>query len=394
MNRMAVSGTVVGNDFVLPRPKKAKKMKVEASIPALTLSPEEVLPNDNLGDVNDTPKSGSSSHDHKPPSTAHPLINLFHRHTVIIIAATVLLAGSATIKLGADYWAAKTIPLADNTASIRATGKPLSGFNLTVPAADFQAKLGSITGQPVTLKVGPYSERVDSGVVKTWLQITTNQSRSEYYIHVNESKIAGALTKEAKEYTRAPVNQLTVNEDGTSRIAVGGQNGRSLADPGSLKTQAHAVAKNVLAGKGLDFNTPLKTQPFHAVTPASFDKLIVADTTVKKMWLFQNGHQVKSYLVSAGKPTTPTPIGEFHVYAKFASQDMRGLNTDGTRYFQPHVYWVNYFSAGNAIHGVYWHPLSWFGAINSSHGCIGIPDDEAEWVYNWTPIGTTVVVHT
>lgn len=376
MNRMAAPGTMVGNDFMLPRPKPKKvEMKVEASIPALTMSSHEALPADHAGDVGHTSK------------------NLFHRHTFIIVAVSILIIGSAAIRLGANYWSAKTYPLSDSTAAIKTTGKPTTGFNLTVPAADFQARLKSITDQPVTLAVGPYSEKLDGSFVKNWLQITANSDKSEYYIHVNEPKIGSSLISEAKQYERTPVNQLTVSEDGTSRVVVGGQDGRSLSDPNSLKTQAHSVAKNVLAGKGLSFNTPLKTQAFQAVTPVKFDKLIVVNVTVKKMWLFQNGKQVKSYLVSAGKPTTPTPIGEFHVYAKFASQDMRGLNTDGTEYFQPHVYWVNYFTGGNAIHGVYWHPLSWFGAINSSHGCVGIPDDEAEWVYNWTPIGTTVVTH-
>ncbi len=351
-------------------------MKVEASIPALTMSPHEVLPSEKLGDVNDTPGP-----------------NLFHRHTVIIVAIAILVIGSAAIKLGANYWSAKAIPLSTSSATIKTGAKPVSGFNLTIPAADLQTKLQSITGQPVTLTVGSYSERVNGNIVRTWLQITANKNKSEYYIHINEAAISNSLVKEAKEFTRAPVNQLTVSEDGTSRVVVAGQNGRSLSDTSTLKTQAHTVAKSVLVGKGLNFNTPLKTQPFHAVTPAAFDKLIVANTTAKKMWFFQNGKQVKSYLISAGKPTTPTPIGEFHIYAKYASQDMRGLNTDGTAYFQPHVYWVNYFTGGNAIHGVYWHPLSWFGAINSSHGCIGIPDNEAEWVYNWAPIGTTVVVH-
>ena len=340
------------------------------------MSPKEVLPRDNLGHVKDTPGP-----------------NLFHKHTFIIVTVAILIIGSAAIKLGANYWSAKAIPLSTSSATIKTGTKPAFGFNLTIPAADLQTKLQAITGQPVTLKVGSYSEKVSGDIVRSWLQITASKDKSEYYIHVNEAAISNSLTKEAKEYTRAPVNQLTVSEDGTSRVVVAGQDGRSLSDTSTLKTQAHTVAKSVLVGKGLNFNTPLKAQPFRAVTPTAYDKLIVADTTVKKMWFFQNGKQVKSYLISAGKPSTPTPIGQFHIYSKLASQDMRGLNTDGTAYFQPHVYWVNYFTGGNAIHGVYWHPRSWFGAINSSHGCIGIPDDQAEWVYNWAPIGTTVVVH-
>jgi lipoprotein-anchoring transpeptidase ErfK/SrfK len=72
---------------------------------------------------------------------------------------------------------------------------------------------------------------------------------------------------------------------------------------------------------------------------------------------------------------------------------MSGFNPDGTKYLQPHVQWINYFYGGDAVHAVYWHPLSWFGAINSSHGCVGVSTDDGKWVYDWAPIGTTVITH-
>jgi lipoprotein-anchoring transpeptidase ErfK/SrfK len=97
--------------------------------------------------------------------------------------------------------------------------------------------------------------------------------------------------------------------------------------------------------------------------------------------------------VSAGAPETPTPQGHFKIFEKLQVQDMRGYNANGTKYFQPHVRWVGYFSGSNAIHGNYWRPLSWFGNRNSSHGCVSVPDDQAKWVYNWAPVGTPVVVH-
>ncbi|HVX48197.1 MAG TPA: L,D-transpeptidase [Candidatus Saccharimonadales bacterium] len=391
---MAANGAMVGNEFALPRPR-AKTVKVEASVPALTISPkEEVLPSDNLsdnlGDIDDSPKKASYPHSH---THSHPFINFLHRHSFIIMSAGVLIIGSAAIVLGGTVWSAKTVSLSSDTTKVSTSAKPVAGFNLTVPAADFQSKLKTIAGQPVTLAVGQYSEQLNADFVKGWLQITANKDKSEYYIHVNQAAMANSLVQEANTYSRSPVNQLTVNEDGQNVVAVAGQNGRALSDPNGLKAQAKDAAKNVLAGKGLQFNTPLKSQPFQAVTPANFDKLLVANVTSKKLWAYENGKVVNSWLTSDGKPSTPTPLGEFHIYAKFTVQDMRGTNPDGSPYFQPAVPWVNYFYEGSAIHGVYWHPLSWFGAINSSHGCVGLPVDEAKWVFDWAPIGTTVVVN-
>ena len=381
MNRMAMPITAVGNDFVVIAPKA--KMKVQASIPAMTISPEEVLPKEHLGIADGTPDTRS-----------RPLINLLHQHTIIIFAIALLIIGAAAIKLGANYWTARHISLSSTTTTIKTSTKPVSGFNMTVPATDFQTRLKSITSQPVTLTVGSYSEQVDGGIVKSWLQITANKNKSEYYIHVNQAAIGDSLIKEAGTYAKTPINQVTVSEDGTSRVVVGGKQGRALSDPNGLKTQAKEAAKNVLGAKGMQFNTPLTTTSFQAVGPEAFNKVLVADINTKKMWAFQNGQQVNSWLISAGKPSTPTPVGQFKVYAKFTVQDMKGTNPDGSPYFQPHVRWVSYFSAGSAVHGVYWHPRSWFGVNNSSHGCIGLPEDEAQWVYNWAPIGTTVIVHT
>ncbi len=329
------------------------------------------------------------------PSPKNPL-ELAHRYSIGAFAILFLLVGVAAIQLGAAYRSSQ-IARADEAAktaiAAKLPKKQTAGFNISVPANELQAKLQAIETQPSTLTIGQFSEPIDGSIIKSWLQITANKDKSEYYIHTNESAIGSSLIKEANTYARAPINQVTVTEDGASVVVLAGKNGRSLSDPSTLNTQAKQFAKTVLDSKGLQFGTPLADAPFQSVTPVAFDKLLVADVTTKKMWAFQNGQQVNSFLVSAGAPATPTPLGEYHVYAKFTSQDMRGTNPNGTKYFQPHVPWVNYFYEGSAVHGVYWHPLSWFGAINSSHGCVGLPVDQAQWVFNWAPIGTTVITH-
>jgi lipoprotein-anchoring transpeptidase ErfK/SrfK len=105
------------------------------------------------------------------------------------------------------------------------------------------------------------------------------------------------------------------------------------------------------------------------------------------MYAYQNSQLVNTFLVSAGKPSTPTPVGEFHIWDKLTSQTMTGPG-----YVQPNVPWVNYFNhSGDAIHGVYWRPASVFGNVNTSHGCVGVPVNIGEWIFNWAPIGTTVI---
>jgi lipoprotein-anchoring transpeptidase ErfK/SrfK len=42
------------------------------------------------------------------------------------------------------------------------------------------------------------------------------------------------------------------------------------------------------------------------------------------------------------------------------------------------------------LHGTYWHHN--FGQP-MSHGCVNLPTDAAQWIYDWAPIGTTIQIH-
>ena len=85
-------------------------------------------------------------------------------------------------------------------------------------------------------------------------------------------------------------------------------------------------------------------------------------------------------------------IGNYKVYAKVRSQTMKGGDgsAENPLYEVPNVEWISYFYKDYGIHGVYWH--SNFGVKNSSHGCVGINNSDAEWIYNWDSIGTPVIV--
>ncbi len=97
-----------------------------------------------------------------------------------------------------------------------------------------------------------------------------------------------------------------------------------------------------------------------------------------------------------------TPDGDFKVWLKYQSQNMSGNLTlsDGSseQWDVKDVGFVNYFSkTGCAIHRI--ATQSAFNdssiqamASNTSHGCVGVGWDQAEWFYNWCLMGTTVHV--
>ena len=62
----------------------------------------------------------------------------------------------------------------------------------------------------------------------------------------------------------------------------------------------------------------------------------------------------------------------------------------GEYYNVPDVPDVLYFTdRGHAIHGTYWH--SNFGAP-MSHGCVNLPVDVADWMYQWSTLGMRVEI--
>jgi lipoprotein-anchoring transpeptidase ErfK/SrfK len=268
---------------------------------------------------------------------------------------------------------------------------------LTVPASALQAKLQTITNQSATLTIGGQTEPLGADTIRSWLQITPSSDKSQDSIRIKAGAMTSSLTALANTYVKAPVDQVTVTHtDGItpSGVIVAGQNGTQLTDPGSLGVQAQQLAKTVMNANGLQFSTPLQTLPFQAVTPAAFPKLLEADVTTHRLYAWENGQLVNTFLASAGAPATPTPLGEFKIWEKLTSQTMKGFNPDGTPYVQPNVPNVNYFDhSGDAVHGNYWRPASVFGAVNTSHGCVSVPVDESVWIYSWAPIGTTVITH-
>lgn len=104
---------------------------------------------------------------------------------------------------------------------------------------------------------------------------------------------------------------------------------------------------------------------------------------------YEGDFAVMSTLISSGLPSWPTVTGQFRVYLRYESQTMDGTRL-GYDYYLPGVPFVMYFYQDYALHGTYWHNN--FG-YPMSHGCVNLETGDAEWIFNFTSIGTVVNVH-
>ncbi len=117
-------------------------------------------------------------------------------------------------------------------------------------------------------------------------------------------------------------------------------------------------------------------------------RAVVVSLSQQALWAYEDGVVIRSTYVSTGKEKFRTPAGFFTVNSKVPEQDMAGV-IGGESYDVPKVPDVLYFTnRGHAIHGTYWHEN--FGAP-MSHGCINLPMDVADWMYEWAPLGMAVL---
>ena len=115
------------------------------------------------------------------------------------------------------------------------------------------------------------------------------------------------------------------------------------------------------------------------------ERWIDINLSTQRISAYDGDKKIKTFLISSGLPGTPTVTGRFRVYVKYVATLMSGPG-----YYLPNVPYTMYFYNGYGIHGTYWHNN--FG-YPMSHGCVNMRTSEAEWLFNWSSVGTLINVH-
>lgn len=122
-----------------------------------------------------------------------------------------------------------------------------------------------------------------------------------------------------------------------------------------------------------------------AVTGNGGEHWIDVNLSEQRLYAYEGDTLVNSFVVSTGTWQTPTVTGSYKIWVKLRSAAMSGPG-----YYLPDVPYIMYFYKGYGLHGTYWHNN--FGTP-MSHGCVNLTIPDAEWVYNFTNVGTVVNVH-
>lgn len=102
----------------------------------------------------------------------------------------------------------------------------------------------------------------------------------------------------------------------------------------------------------------------------------------QKVYAWEGSKKIYEFVVSTGRQWTPTPEGEFRIWAKLKATRMKGGSVEkGDYYDLPNVPYVMFFNKGYGLHGTYWHNN--FGTP-MSHGCVNLKIADAKTLFEWT----------
>jgi lipoprotein-anchoring transpeptidase ErfK/SrfK len=128
-------------------------------------------------------------------------------------------------------------------------------------------------------------------------------------------------------------------------------------------------------------------------------KVIVVSLAKEELIALQDGVVVLDTPVTAGRPSMPTVTGTFHVLVKHSPYCMSSWQGNpypwaGCVGMQ---YAMEFESSGYFLHDAPWRSRYGPGTnteANGTHGCVNIPRNagQMDFLYGWTPVGTTVVV--
>lgn len=241
------------------------------------------------------------------------------------------------------------------------TGAPIA------PGAEFSV----VTPAPLEVtKLSPrgsaYGVHLDSAINITFGQAIKDKAATEAAVSFEPTLQGSFEWPDANQLRFVPSGPLPDGTDISVRIA-GGPEGVRGTD-GSYLTE--------------DYEYSFLTQP---------NKLIEVDLTHQTVTLWEGDKAVYNGLVAAGVAGAPTPTGSFMVEYKLPKTRMKGVNPDGSRYDIPDVPWVLVFQGDYTLHGAPWRTR--FG-YPGSNGCVSMETSQAQMLFDWSPIGTPVKIHT
>ncbi|MCX6811561.1 MAG: L,D-transpeptidase [Candidatus Berkelbacteria bacterium] len=167
--------------------------------------------------------------------------------------------------------------------------------------------------------------------------------------------------------------------------------------PDEPKKENNVVLPEISKAVVIIYPTQTDKSKGNAGTPPVYvGKAIELDLSSQRMFIWENGQLIQSWVTSTGKPEKPTKQGNFKILSKM--RWAYGSSPEGDQWAMP--YWLGFYFSGGTENGIHGLPLingrkegAGSLGIPVSHGCVRVADSNIEWLYSWAEIGTPVIVH-
>ena len=244
-------------------------------------------------------------------------------------------------------------------------------------------------GASVTYTFGENTEVVDASVISQWL--TTDENMNVTY---NEEGVSQYVAGLAEKYDTYRKQRTFTSGSGNTVNVEGGDYGWRIDQAAEIEALEANISNKEVVTK----------EPVYKQTAASYGSMdwgntyVEVDLTNQYMYLFVNGSVVTSSPIVTGKPSegSATPQGVYSIRYCKRNAVLRGpKKEDGTYEWEsPVAFWMP-FNGAIGLHDATWQ--SAFGGsrylTHGSHGCVNLPYNIAETVFNNVSAGTPVVCH-
>ena len=241
------------------------------------------------------------------------------------------------------------------------------------------ALLNKYASTKITYNFAGKTKYVDGSVIKDWISVDGNNN-----VTINESRVKGFVDYMAYIYS---------TELGKTIVVSGGSNGNNNSWSIDSAAETKALINHIKYGQVLSKHPAYKQNASGSYFSNVGNTFVEVDITKQHIWYYKNGYLVTQGDIVTGNLSVSgcaTPTGVYSL--NFKQRDTKLIGQD---YESPVSYWMPFIGNSIGLHDASWR---WqFGGeiykTNGSHGCVNLPYNVAQTIYDNILPGTKILVH-
>ena len=232
---------------------------------------------------------------------------------------------------------------------------------------------------------------VDKDLISKWVTYDDDMK-----VAFNEDAVREWMREFGKKYDTLGSTRTITTPTGKTAEVSGGTYGWSVDEETETKNLINSIKNGEVAERAPAYK---QTAASHGAQDWG-STYIEVDIAAQHMWYIVDGAVGMESDVVTGLPADgrDTPTGVYSILYTERDSTLKGETDPETgkpSYETPVAFWMPFTWQGHGFHDATWQ--SSFGGsryqTNGSHGCVNMPYDKAEQLFNMISAGTPVIVH-